>query len=109
LLTILFGGPGEDRESIDETLDFLSDKNPMLVSFALGIRILPNTALAEMAVEQGLISADDPLMEPKFYLSPGVEGWAPDYLAKVCAEHENWSLGLPDAPSEVLAAGLATS
>jgi radical SAM superfamily enzyme YgiQ (UPF0313 family) len=100
LLTILFGGPGEDRESIDETLDFLRDKNPMMVSFALGIRILPNTALAEMAVEQGLIAADDPLMEPKFYLSPGVEGWAVDYLKKACAERGNWSLGLPDAPSE---------
>ena len=109
LLTILFGGPGEDRESIDETLDFLRRKNPMMVSFALGIRILPNTALAEMAVEQGLISVDDPLMEPKFYLSPGVEGWARDYLKRACAERDNWVLGLPDAPNEELASGLTAS
>ena len=109
LLTILFGGPGEDRESIDETLDFLRGKKPMMVSFALGIRILPNTALAEMAVEQGLIPADDPLMEPKFYLSPGVEGWARDYLAEVCAERENWSFGLPDAPNEELTSELTAS
>jgi radical SAM superfamily enzyme YgiQ (UPF0313 family) len=108
LLTILFGGPGEDRESIDETLDFLRDKNPMMVNFALGVRILPNTAMAEMAREQGLISADDPLMEPKFYLSPGVAGWARDYLAEACAKRENWSFGLPDAPSDVLAAELTT-
>jgi radical SAM superfamily enzyme YgiQ (UPF0313 family) len=106
LLTILFGGPGEDRESIDETLDFLRGKNPMMVSFALGIRILPNTALAEMAVRQGLISADDPLMEPKFYLSPGVEGWARDYLEQACAERDTWSFGLPATPVDVLASEL---
>jgi len=105
ILTILFGGPGEDRESIDETLDFLRDKKPMVVSFALGIRILPNSPLAEVAVEQRLISADDPLMEPKFYISPGVEGWAREYLKEKCAERDNWSFGLPDLPDDVLSTG----
>jgi radical SAM superfamily enzyme YgiQ (UPF0313 family) len=109
LLTILFGGPGEDRETIDETLDFLRRQNPLLVSFALGIRILPNTALAEMAVQQGLISADDPLMEPKFYLSPGVEGWAHDYLKAACAERDNWAFSFLEVPSDVVAAELAAS
>lgn len=106
LFTILFGAPGEDRETVDETLDFLRDKNPLMVSFALGIRILPNTALAEMAVEQRLVSADDPLMEPKFYLSPGVEGWARDYLAKACAERDNWMFSFLETPSEILSAEL---
>ena len=109
LLTILFGGPGEDRETIDETLDFLRSKNPLLVSFALGIRLLPNTALAEMAVEQRLIAADDPLMEPKFYLSPGVEGWARDYLEAACAEHDNWSFSFLEKASDVLADELPRS
>jgi radical SAM superfamily enzyme YgiQ (UPF0313 family) len=109
LLTILFGGPGEDRETIDETLEFLRGKNPLVVSFALGIRILPNTALAEMAVEQRLIAADDPLMEPKFYISPGVEGWARDYLEEACAERANWSFSFLEAPGDVLSAELPTS
>jgi radical SAM superfamily enzyme YgiQ (UPF0313 family) len=109
LLTILFGGPGEDRQTIDETLDFLRHKNPLMVSFALGIRILPNTALAEMAVEQRLVSADDTLMEPKFYISPGVKGWAREYLEAACAERANWSFSLLEAPSDILAAELPTS
>jgi radical SAM superfamily enzyme YgiQ (UPF0313 family) len=106
VLTILFGGPGEDRETIDETLDFLRKKSPLVVMFALGIRILPHTAVAEMAVEQHLISSDDPLMEPKYYLSPGVEGWAREYLEKACAERPNWSFTALEKASEFIPADL---
>ena len=62
----------------------------MFVTFTVGIRILPNTALAEMAAKEGLISADDPLMEPKFYLSPGVRDWAADTIRELCSQHPNW-------------------
>ena len=108
LLTMLFGGPGETRETIDETLDFLRDKKPLTVGFALGIRILPNTALAERARSEGLISPDDPLMEPKFFISPEVESWAPDYLRRVCAERDDWMFSFlektsPGAADEALA------
>ncbi|MCP5040415.1 MAG: radical SAM protein [bacterium] len=106
ILTILFGGPGEDRETIDETLDFLRSKNPLAVMFALGIRILPNTALAQMAVEQRLIESDDPLMEPKYFLSPAVEGWAREYLERAVAEHPNWSFTTLDKQSESMVAEL---
>jgi radical SAM superfamily enzyme YgiQ (UPF0313 family) len=90
LLAILIGGPGEDRQSVEETIDFLRDKKAMFVTFTVGIRILPNTALAEMAVEEGLIPADDPLMEPRFYVSPGVRDWAVDYVRELCSQHPNW-------------------
>jgi hypothetical protein len=45
-----------------------------------------------MAVEEGLISADDPLMEPRFYISPEVRDWAADYIREVCTHHPNWNL-----------------
>jgi radical SAM superfamily enzyme YgiQ (UPF0313 family) len=92
MLTILIGGPGEDRQSVEETIDFLSEKKAMMVSFTVGIRILPNTALAELAVEEGLIAADDPLMAPRFYISPEVRDWAADYIREVCTHHPNWNL-----------------
>ncbi len=78
----------------------------MMVSFALGIRILPNTALAGIAIEQGLVSSGDPLMEPKFYLSPGVEGWARGYLEEVCAERDDWSFSVLEESSDVIAEAL---
>ncbi len=108
-LTILVGGPGEDRETIDETLDFLSRHKPLMVSFAVGIRILPNTAMAKFAVEQHLVSGDDPLMEPKFYVSPDIEGWARGYLEQECGKRDNWSFSMLEAPGAADAAELARS
>jgi hypothetical protein len=39
-----------------------------------------------------VISAADPLMEPKFYVSPEIKGWISEYLVQVCARHEKWSV-----------------
>jgi len=93
-LWLLIGGPGESRATVEESHEFLIRREPIVVNMLVGIRLMPQTALAATAVEEGLISADDPLMEPRFYLSPGVEGWIGDYVARVCAEHPNWTCGL---------------
>jgi hypothetical protein len=53
---------------------------------------MPHTTLAEIAVREGVISADDPLMEPKFYISPQIEDWIEDYLKEACATNENYLL-----------------
>lgn len=98
-LWLLIGGPGENRRTVEESCEFLIQREPMMVNLFVGIRLMPHTALAATAVQQGLISADDPLMEPKFYLSPGVEGWIGDYLARVCSEHPNWICGPLCSPS----------
>ena len=46
----------------------------------------------DIAVEEGVISADDPLMEPKFYVSPDVRDWVGDYLSEVCSDNPRWSV-----------------
>jgi hypothetical protein len=68
-----------------------------MVSFCVGIRLMPHTALFDIAVREGVISADDSLMEPKFYISPDVEGWIEDYLREVCAQHPSWDMGFGQA------------
>ena len=47
---------------------------------------------ADEGVREGVISAEDPLMEPKFYVSPRIEAWIEDYLREVCAQHPNWNV-----------------
>jgi radical SAM superfamily enzyme YgiQ (UPF0313 family) len=74
ILGLLIGAPGENRQTVDESIEFLSRRRPMMVDFCLGIRLMPHTALFEIAVREGVVSADDPLMEPKFYVSPQIEG-----------------------------------
>jgi radical SAM superfamily enzyme YgiQ (UPF0313 family) len=91
MLWLLVGGPGEDRRTVDESCEFLLRRKPVMADFSVGVRIMPGTALAAAAVREGVISADDPLLEPKFYLSPGVEGWIEDYLSDLCSDRPNWT------------------
>jgi radical SAM superfamily enzyme YgiQ (UPF0313 family) len=75
VIDILFGGPGEDRKTVNETFDFLRSINPTMVDFTVGMRIMPGTKLSQIAMEEGIISTEFDLMEPKFYISPEIEGW----------------------------------
>lgn len=63
-----------------------------MLDFNVGIRLMPGTDLVDIAVKEGVISADDPLMEPRFYLSPQVKDWVEEYLTEACARHPNWTL-----------------
>jgi len=92
ILSLLIGGPGEDRESVDESIDFVEQRKPLLADFCIGIRLMPNTGLFDIAIEEGVITADDPLIKPKFYISPFIKDWIEDYMEKVCAPREGWSV-----------------
>jgi radical SAM superfamily enzyme YgiQ (UPF0313 family) len=92
ILGLLIGAPGENRQTVEESVEFLSRRSPMMVDFCLGIRLMPHTPLLEIAVREGVVSADDPLMEPKFYVSPQIEAWIEDYLKEVCALHPTWNV-----------------
>ncbi len=39
----------------------------------MGIRILPDTALVRTAIKQGIISHDQELLEPVYYIAPGID------------------------------------
>jgi radical SAM superfamily enzyme YgiQ (UPF0313 family) len=70
---LLLGGPGETRESVDESLAFAASLRLDSLKVTLGIRIYPGTPLARTALQQGVISVEDDLLRPRFYLSPGLE------------------------------------
>lgn len=71
---VMFGGPGETMESVDEGLANL-DKLEHTVVFAFsGIRILPGTPLMELAVREGIVQEGQWMREPVYYLSPRLDG-----------------------------------
>jgi radical SAM superfamily enzyme YgiQ (UPF0313 family) len=74
----LLGGPGETRETLHETFDFIDRfvSPDDLVSLSGGLRIYPGTPLARLAVADGLVRPGDDLLVPRFYVSPrlGEEG-----------------------------------
>jgi radical SAM superfamily enzyme YgiQ (UPF0313 family) len=69
---IMFGGPGEDKETLHQSLNNIEQLRPSVVFAFNGIRILPNTGIHTLAVHQGIIDKNDDLLEPKFYFSPAI-------------------------------------
>jgi radical SAM superfamily enzyme YgiQ (UPF0313 family) len=87
---LLLGGPGETKESVKESLLFADSLNIETVKVTVGIRIYPHTALARTAVKQGVISADDDLLYPRFYLDKKLEKWLPETVKCWSADRPNW-------------------
>jgi len=72
---LLFGGPGETRESVEESLRFARSLGLDQLRITIGIRIYPGTPLAQRAAAEGRIAPDDDLLRPRFYVAPGLEPW----------------------------------
>jgi radical SAM superfamily enzyme YgiQ (UPF0313 family) len=72
---LLLGGPGETRQTANESLGFADSLNLEALKITIGIRIYPHTPLARTAVNEGLIAADDNLLFPRFYLVKNLESW----------------------------------
>jgi len=71
LWCFLLGGPKEDEATLAKTAGFLNTqlKRKDSAYLTTGIRIYPGTGLREMAIEEGMITADYNLLMPAFYFS----------------------------------------
>jgi radical SAM superfamily enzyme YgiQ (UPF0313 family) len=87
---LLLGGPGETKESVEESLQFADSLGLEVVKVTTGIRIYPHTALAGIALAEGVISENDDLLQPRFYLAEGLEDWLPDTVHSWLAQRPNW-------------------
>jgi radical SAM superfamily enzyme YgiQ (UPF0313 family) len=79
---LLLGGPGETRETVEESLAFADSLHLDFLKITLGVRIYPGTPLARRAIAEGMIAADDDLLFPRFYLAPGLEPWIQERVAR---------------------------
>ena len=64
---VILGGPGETFESVDETLTSIDNLDRTVLFFHCGVRIYPNTALYQIALEEGRLSESRNLLQPLFY------------------------------------------
>ncbi|MBU0483418.1 MAG: cobalamin-dependent protein [Proteobacteria bacterium] len=70
---LIFGGPDETRKTLAEGLANIEKlKNSVVFAFT-GIRVLPGTAMHQRAIEDGVLSAEQSLLEPFFYFSPHID------------------------------------
>lgn len=69
----MFGCPGETKETVEEGIANIKNL-PKTASFIfMGIRILPQTPLAQLATQEGLIQPGQDLLEPVYYIAPGID------------------------------------
>jgi radical SAM superfamily enzyme YgiQ (UPF0313 family) len=87
---MLFGGPGETRETILESFALMDELEPTAVIAMTGIRIYPNTALHRTAIDEGLMQESDSLLEPVFYISPQIQGFFADLVIAEAMKRRNW-------------------
>jgi radical SAM superfamily enzyme YgiQ (UPF0313 family) len=66
----LLGGPGENGETLSQTLNGVDQLEKAVFFFFCGIRIYPHTALYETALREGQIDRSQNLLDPVFYRSP---------------------------------------
>ena len=89
---LLLGSPGETRESVEESLSFADSLKLESLKITLGVRIYPGTALAKIAVAEGIISSQDSLFYPRFYLAKSLEDWLPKTLKEWTATRPHWMI-----------------
>jgi radical SAM superfamily enzyme YgiQ (UPF0313 family) len=86
----MLGGPGETRETIEETAALMDEVSPRAILAMTGVRIYPGTRLEEIAVEEGVLKNGAGLLEPRFYFS----SLGPDGLLKTAyaaaERRRNW-------------------
>jgi radical SAM superfamily enzyme YgiQ (UPF0313 family) len=89
---LMLGGPGETRDTVEETLAFVNSLNLDALKITIGIRIYPQTKLAKVAIQDGLIAPDEELLFPRFYMVKGLEVWLRETVAESLKEHPNWMM-----------------
>jgi len=89
---LLLGSPGETRKSIEESLAFADSLRLDSLKITVGIRIYPHTSLAKKAIEEGVISSQDDLLLPRFYLAEGVEPWLRETLRDWAITRPHWKI-----------------
>jgi radical SAM superfamily enzyme YgiQ (UPF0313 family) len=90
----LLGGPGENADTLEETLSGISNLNKSVFFFFCGMRIYPYTKLYDIAIKEGQITRFQSLLEPVFYHSPAIGTEQILRMVKARAEgHPNWIIG----------------
>ncbi|MCI5138927.1 MAG: hypothetical protein D3922_11060, partial [Candidatus Electrothrix sp. AR1] len=88
---LLFGGPGETKETVQESLNNIERIRPVAVGAMIGIRCYPHTQLWNIACKEGLLSKDTNILEPFYYVSPTIDTeWLIETIREYHEKHDNF-------------------
>jgi len=90
---LVFGGPGETRETVAETLKRTEQLGRAVFFPCVGMRIYPGTPLHDLAVAEGRRADGDGGLRPAFYFAPEIDpAWLSETVAAHAAGRRNWLL-----------------
>jgi lipid biosynthesis B12-binding/radical SAM protein len=69
----MFGGPGETRDTVEEGIGNILSLQKCVSFLFMGIRILPGTSLHRLAIKEGIVHKEDPLLKSVYYIAPGLD------------------------------------
>jgi radical SAM superfamily enzyme YgiQ (UPF0313 family) len=78
---LLLGGPGETKETVEESLSFADSLSLDALRITAGLRIYPQTPLAATALREGVGQPEEDLLWPRFYLAAELRDWLPGRVA----------------------------
>jgi hypothetical protein len=89
-----FGEPGENAATVQSKLAFLAEvadrETSAHVNLLAGNRLLPGHPLVQRALAEGVLSAQDDLLMPVFYVSPEVREGLVEILNAAARSRPNW-------------------
>ncbi|CAK8711488.1 hypothetical protein KKHLCK_00480 [Candidatus Electrothrix laxa] len=90
-LNLLFGGPGETKKTVLESLENIDRIKPIASSTMIGIRCYPRTPLWKIACQEGVIACDSNTLEPFYYVSPSIDKeWLIETIRQYHEKHDNF-------------------
>jgi len=87
---LLLGGPNETKNTVEESLAFVEKLDLELMRLTAGIRIYPNTLLEQIAREREMLSPQDDLLMPRFFMEPELAQWLPERVNQLMKIHPEW-------------------
>jgi radical SAM superfamily enzyme YgiQ (UPF0313 family) len=87
---LMLGGPDETLETVAQSLHFADALQLEAVKITTGIRIYPYTALARIAVSEGVIASEDELIFPKFYMAKNLKDRLLETVSDWMKDRPNW-------------------
>lgn len=87
---LLLGGPGETKDTVEQSLHFADSLNLEAMKITTGIRIYPYTTLAWIAVQERVIAPEEELLFPKFYMVPSLQDWLSETVKIWMKDRPHW-------------------
>lgn len=87
---LLFGGPGEDDETVSESVALMDELAPEAVIVMIGIRVYAGTELHAIAVSEGVVGADQCLLDPVFYPAEAQLRRIAERVAEEASRRKTW-------------------